>query len=135
MSDRERDALIQELQAIPKPERLDYLARLPEERQRAFKRILPPDDIRKLNDAITRAKTKPKVMTTEAWLAEARAGKATSVDAMIGVLREIEARLRPQDLQWISRIEETAKGRSFSRKQAAVIERMYRRYFRDDAVS
>ena len=130
MTDRETQALIAEIQAIPKPQRVAYLADLPEARQRALKRILGADDIRKLNDEITRRKTvRPKLQSRDEWLADARAGRASSIDAMIEVLREVREKLRPNDAQWVSRIDETAKGRSFSRKQKAVIEGIYKRYF------
>ncbi len=129
MSDSAREKLIAELQAVPKPERLTWLAALPEQQQRAYKQILPAADVRKLNDTIIRLRQKPKVMSREVWITEARAGRATSEDAMIEVLREVADKLRPRDAQWISRIESSVAGRSFSRKQAAVIRGIYERYF------
>lgn len=124
-----RGRLIEELTAVPRASRLAWLADLPEERRAAFRAIMPPDDARKLNQYIAAQAAERKKPSVDSWLAEARAGEATSPDAMIQVLREIADRLRPSDLQWLDRIERTAAGRSWSRKQAATVTGIYRRYF------
>ena len=101
-------ALRAELEAIARKDRLTYLAGLPAERQMLFRRILPMEDIRKLNqrvDLLERERRKP---TLESWLADARAGRAATPEAMVEVLKELADRLRPQDADWIRRIDETA---------------------------
>ena len=130
MTDRQK--LIDELTAVPKHERLRYLAALPEARLRAFKQIMPPADIKKLNDHIDRALKKAAEPSYEKWIAEARAGRASTPDAMIEALREIEGKLKPQDALWVSRITDTASAGGFSRKQTAVITGIYARYFAPD---
>jgi hypothetical protein len=122
-------ALRKELEAVPKPERLDYLANLPRDRQASFKRILSPEELKKLNEHIDRLVRQRSKPTYETWIAEARAGRASSTDAMIEVLREENHRLRPQDALWISRISETASAGSYSRRQQEVIGAIYDRYF------
>jgi len=114
---------------VPREKRLDYLADLPPDRQTLFKRILPREDIKKLNDHINRLTRKRATPTYETWLADARAGRASSPDAMIEVLRENAARLRPQDSTWITRITDTASAGAFSRRQEEVIRAIYARYF------
>jgi hypothetical protein len=123
------DKLRAELEEIPRAERLDYLAALPADRLAAFKRVLSPGEVRKLNQHIDRATRRRAEPTYESWLAEARAGRATSPDAMVEVLRERAERLRPQDALWIDRIATTASAGSYSKKQAAVIRGIYERYF------
>lgn len=118
-----------ELEAIPKSQRMTYLADLPPARQAAFKRLLSPADIKKLNAHIDGRLKQAATPTHAKWIAEARAGRATSPDAMIEVLRENAARLRPQDAQWIDRIVAGAAGRSFSAKQEGVIRAIYARYY------
>ncbi len=54
-----------ELEAIPKGERLDYLAGLPNERRELFARILPPDDRRKLIRRIDLLEKKRREPTLE----------------------------------------------------------------------
>jgi hypothetical protein len=48
---------------------------------------------------------------------------------MVEALREVLEKIRPQDAAWIRRIEETASAGGYSKRQAAVIEGIYRRYF------
>jgi hypothetical protein len=120
------------LQAIPKADRLDFLAGLPEAEQAAFKRLMAPADIKKLNDHIDRGLRQRAKPSVENWLAEARAGRATSTDAMVDVLKEIETRLRPQDQLWLRRLTESSPGGLFSKRQANVIRSIYRRYFAPD---
>lgn len=132
MTDRERERLMAELVAQPKERRLDWLADLPRDRLQQYKRILGREDIRKLNEHIDRRIAASKAPTVESWLAEARAGKATSPDAMIEVLREIAPKLRDTDALWVDRIATTAAGRSFSRKQLATLRGIYARYFRPE---
>ncbi|MBT8485123.1 MAG: hypothetical protein KJO43_06055 [Phycisphaerae bacterium] len=131
--DDEAARLRRELEAVTPSERLDYLAALPPERQNRFKRILSRDEIKKLNDHIDRLLRQRAKPTYESWIADARAGRASSPDAMIEALRENASRLRPRDAQWIERISETAGGRSFSKKQEAVIRGIYERYFGSQA--
>lgn len=130
MSDPDR--LRQKLQSIPAPERLDFLADLPAAEQVQYKRILGPDDVKKLNAHIDRRRRDAKKVTVESWLAEARAGRATTPDAMVEVLREVFDRLRPQDADWIRRIDATASAGSFSKRQREVISGIYARYFRPE---
>jgi hypothetical protein len=131
MSPNQHDpaALRRELEAIPRAERLDWLAGLPRQRQTAFKRILPRDDLARLNRRIDDLERQRRIPTVESWLADARAGRANSPDAMIEVLKEVAGRLRPQDAQWIGRIETTASAGGYSKRQRAVIEGIYARYF------
>lgn len=126
----EDDALRKELEAVPREDRLDFLAGLPRERQVRFKRILPPGDITKLIEHIDRQVARRAKPSYETWLAEARAGRAANPDAMIEALREIAAKLRPQDAMWISRIADTASAGSYSSRQEQVIRSIYARYFR-----
>lgn len=128
-TDDERARLLEELQAIPKGERLEYLAGLPTDRRAQFKRILPREDIKKLNDHVDRQLRRRSLPTYESWIADARAGRATTPDAMVDVLLEQPDRLRPQDLTWIRRITETASAGSYSKRQEAVIRAIYARYF------
>lgn len=121
--------MIEELTAVPKEQRLAWLADLPEERRASFRALMAPEDVRKLNQFIAAQAVERKKPTVDSWLADARAGEATSPDAMIQVLREVADRLRPADLQWLDRMERTAAGRSWSRKQSATITGIYRRYF------
>jgi hypothetical protein len=127
--DHERTRLLEELQAVPRGQRIEYLAGLPPERRTAFKRILPRDDIRKLNDHIDRLRRRRAIPTHESWLADARAGRAASPDAMVEVLREKLDQLRPQDALWIKRITDTASAGSYSKRQEEVIRGIYARYF------
>lgn len=117
------------LQSIPAEERLDYLADLPRSEFMRFKRVLSPADLAKVNQHIATRKRDAAKPTLESWLADARAGRASTPDAMIAVLREIQDRLRPQDATWIKRIEDTAAAGSYSQKQRAVIAGIYERYF------
>ncbi|MHC4993064.1 MAG: hypothetical protein ACYTGC_18990 [Planctomycetota bacterium] len=127
--DVERARLSKELEAIPRSERLDFLANLPPDRRARFKRILPREDIKKLNDHLDRLVRKRATPTAETWLAEARAGRASSPDAMVEVLQEQLERLRPQDATWIRRISDTASGGAYSKRQEEVIRAIYARYF------
>lgn len=123
-------SLLRELEGVPREERLAYLAGLPPERQAAFRRIMPRADVEKLNEFIDRTRRQEARPTYDKWIAEARAGRARSPDAMIEVLREVSDRLRPQDALWVSRISDSTTGRSFSKKEAGVIQGIYARYFR-----
>ena len=123
------DELRSELEAIPREDRLEFLANLPRDRQVAFKRILPPDAIEKLIAHLNRRVQRSKVPSREQWLAEARAGRAASPDAMIEVLLASDTKLRPKDAMWIKRIADTAAAGAFSRKQEEVIRSIYARYF------
>ena len=67
--------------------------------------------------------------SVESWLADARAGHAATPEAMVEVLREVLDRLRPQDKQWIERIDRTAAAGSFSKRQREVIGAIYAKYF------
>ena len=127
--DTSRENLRRELEAIPRPERLAYLAGLPSDRLVAFKRLLSRDEVRKLNQHIDRETRRRAKPTYESWLAEARAGRASSPDAMVEVLRECADRIRPRDALWLDRITTTASAGSYSKKQAAVIRGIYERYF------
>ena len=121
-----------ELEAVPRGERLAWLADLPAARLALFKRLLPAADKKKLNEFIDlrlRERARPSV---KSWLADARAGKATSVDAMVDVLREAAERLRPNDRTWLERITTSAPGGNYSRRQCDVIRSLYARYFRHD---
>lgn len=135
MSTSENAALRERLAAIPKNERLDFLANLPREELVRFKRILPKEDLRKLTDHIDRLLRASRKPTLESWLAEARAGRASTPEAMVEVLREAAHRLRPQDAIWLRRIDETAAAGGFSRRQQQVIRGIYERYFVDRGVS
>jgi DNA-binding TFAR19-related protein (PDSD5 family) len=127
--EQEKQRMLAELAAIDRPARLAWLADLPAERRDAFRRILPPADREKL-DAVVLAKAKQaRQPGPNAWLEEARAGRATSPDAMIEVLLEIRGRLRPNDAVWIDRIRQSTAGRGYSRKQAAVLAGIYERYY------
>jgi Mg/Co/Ni transporter MgtE len=128
-ADHENAALRQELEAIPREDRLDYLAKLPPDRQARFKRILPKEDLAKLNQHIDRLVRKQRTPTLESWLADARAGRASTPEAMVEVLREVSDRLRPQDAAWIQRIDATASAGGFSKRQRDVIHAIYARYF------
>lgn len=130
-----RERLVADLQAIPREKRMDWLADLPPDRLAEYRRILPRDDLAKLNRHIEGRIRDARRPTLESWKEDARAGRATSVDAMITVLREVRDRLRPTDAQWIDRIEKTAAGRSYSRKQEATIRGIYARYFRESGAS
>ena len=121
--------LREELQAVPKPQRLDFLADLPPARQAVFKRILSREDIRKLNEHLDRRVRTRARPSYEVWIAEARAGRATTPDAMIEVLSESTDRMRPEDAAWIKRITLTASGRSFTKRQEQVIRGIYARYY------
>jgi len=126
---QDADQLRRELEAIAPAERLDYLASLPPDRLALFKRLLSRDEVRKLNqhiDRVTRRRAKPSY---ESWLAEARAGRASSPDAMVEALKERADRLRPSDALWIDRITTTASAGSYSKRQEAVIRGIYERYF------
>ncbi|MHC5003460.1 MAG: hypothetical protein ACYTJ0_10085 [Planctomycetota bacterium] len=127
--DADRARLLKELQAVPKAERLDYLAGLPPERRAEFKRILPREDIRKLTSHMDRLVRQRSAPSYETWIADARAGRASSADAMVEVLREALDRLRPQDATWIRRITDTSPGGSYSKRQEEVIRAIYARYF------
>ena len=122
-------ALRKELEAVPTGKRLDYLAALSPERLREFKRILPQDDVKTLNRHVDLLAAKRKKPTLDSWLADARAGKAATPEAMVEVLREVFDKLRPQDVEWIKRIDATAAAGSFSKRQQAVIRGIYERYF------
>ena len=63
-SDDERARLLEELQAIPKSDRLEYLASLPPDRRATFKRVLPREDIKKLNSHIDRLVRQRRPRTT-----------------------------------------------------------------------
>lgn len=127
--DKERERLRRELEAVPKSERLDYLAGLPAERRLSFKRILPREDIKKLNSHMDRLTRRRATPSYETWIAEARAGRASSPDAMVEVLGEQLDRLRPQDSTWIRRITDTSSGGAYSKRQEEVIRAIYTRYF------
>jgi hypothetical protein len=128
-SDAERQRMLEELAAVPRPERLAWLAGLPDDRLSAFRRILAPADQAKL-DALRLAKARAaKQPTLTSWLEDARAGRATTPDAMIEVLLEIRERLRPNDALWVDRIQRSTAGRGYSRKQAALIKGVYERYY------
>ena len=128
-SDAERQRMLEELAAVPKPERLAWLSELPDDRLSAFRRILAPADQAKL-DALRLAKARAaKQPTLTGWLEDARAGRATTPDAMIEVLLEIRERLRPADALWVDRIQRSTAGRGYSRKQAALIKGVYERYY------
>ena len=114
---------------MPREERLDYLAALPADRQAKFRRILPREDVKKLNNHIDRMLRRRAAPSREQWLADARAGKASSPDAMVEVLLELGEKLRPQDASWISRITATASAGAYSRRQQDVIRGIYTRYF------
>ena len=128
--DDETARLRKELEAIPREGRLDYLAGLPPERQAPFKRILPREDLRKLNRHIDRLARQRAAPSYEKWIAEARTGRAATPDAMVEALLEVKDRLRPQDATWIDRITDTASAGSFSKRQEQVIRAIYARYFR-----
>ncbi len=133
--DPDEAALRERLAAIPRAARLDFLANLPRDEQVRYRRILPPEDVRKLTehvDRLVRARRRP---TLESWLAEARAGRATTPEAMVEVLREAFDSLRPQDAAWIRRMDETASASGFSKRQQQVIRAIYERYFVDRGVS
>ncbi|MCA9296250.1 MAG: hypothetical protein KC983_07020 [Phycisphaerales bacterium] len=123
------EKLRDELAAIVAGDRLAYLADLPASRLAEFKRIMPPEDIRALNAFIDRRLRERAKPTVASWLAEARAGRTTSVDAMVDVLREVADRLRPQDATWLKRITEDAPGGNYSRRQAETLRSIYARYF------
>ena len=127
--DDELALLRKELEAVPKPDRLDFLASLPPDRQVRFKRILAREDIKKLNSHMDRLVRQRSAPSYEKWIAQARAGCATSPDAMVEVLQEQAERLRPQDSIWISRITETASAGAYSKRQEQVIRAIYSRYF------
>ena len=128
-SEDEKQRMLAELSAIPRPERLAWLAGLPEDRRSSFRRILPAPDQAKL-DAMVLAKVREaKRPTLAGWLEEARAGRATTPDAMIEVLAEIRAKLRPNDALWLDRIQRSTAGRGYSRKQAALVKGIYERYY------
>ncbi|MHC4908566.1 MAG: hypothetical protein ACYTF9_02445, partial [Planctomycetota bacterium] len=107
-------------------QRMDFLADLPRDELAKFKRLLPPEDIKKLNRHIDLRVKQAKRPTVESWLADARAGKATTTEAMVEVLGEITYRLHAQDVTWLRRLKDVAAP---SRKQSDVIRRMYRKYF------
>ncbi|MEM7210318.1 MAG: hypothetical protein AAF479_00280 [Pseudomonadota bacterium] len=132
-SDRELAALREELESVPKNERLDYLANLPREQLERYRRLLPPTDRKKLNEHMDRLMKKRDTPTYESWLAEAVAGRASTTDAKMEALRVHVERLRPQDATWVRRIDETASAGGFTPKQAAVIEGIYARYFGSQA--
>ena len=128
-TDDERAVLRRRLEAVPPGERLDYLAGLPREELTRFKRILLPEDLKKLMRHIDLLVRQRRTPTVESWLADARAGRAATPEAMVAVLREIVARMRPQDADWIRRMDETAAAGGFSKRQREVIGAIYARYF------
>ncbi len=128
-SEAERRRMLEELAAIPRPERLAWMAALPDERRAAYRRILGPEDRRKLDQLMLARAREARRPSLTGWLEEARAGRATSPDAMIEVLLEIRDRLRPNDARWVDRIRRSTAGRGYSRKQAALIKDLYARYY------
>ena len=125
----DKAALRRALEAVPPGERLDFLAGLPREELMRYKRILPPDDLKKVNQHSDLLVRRQRTPTVESWLADARAGRAATPEAMVEVLREVLDRLRPQDADWVRRIDETAAAGGFSKRQRAVIGAIYTRYF------
>jgi len=126
---KDHSGLMDELAAIPRENRMDWLASLPMERQNRFKAMLSREDVAKLNKHIEFRLREARKPDRESWLAEARAGKATSVEAMMEVLSEVEEKLRDGDAAWIRRLREGSPGGAFSRKQDDTIRSIYRRYF------
>ena len=86
-ADDEQAALRQTLEAVAPAKRLDYLAGLPREELARYKRILPPDDLKKLMQHIDLLVRRKRAPTVESWLADARAGQAATPEAMVEVLR------------------------------------------------
>ena len=132
MNDRARK-LVAQIKAIEgEDDQFSHIYGLTRSDQSELQRVMSPEFKARYHRWVEIKSRKSDVEIREAQLEQARQGKAANESDMVEVLLENRDRLRPNDREWIEKIDATAAGLvgiAFTPRQSQVIREIYFRYY------